>query len=180
MQFYGFFFRLSSIPPSEFGHRKPSAASSPVFARRTSVLNIYTSARTFWHTLFKVNGAPGAVGRVLVTVRNLGAGNITRPARGHSIPGGYPEWRGTGEIKSRWGRGVSQGSGDRVSSAAEKGLPDNPLLLEFFPRNSKIHDALFFRFGGMDEDVLPFNERVRVSWALPDYAGEWIFVSRGL
>ena len=55
--------------------------------------------------------------------------------------------------------------------AAGEDLPDNPLLLEFFPRNNKMHDALFFRFGENDENVLPFNERVRVSRTLPAYAG---------
>lgn len=105
------------------------------------------------------------MGRVLLTVRNLGAGSIIRPAWGHSIPGGYPVPAPAG------GGGGRQGSGDRVSPAAEKGLEDNPLLMELFPRKVKMHDALFFRFGGMDEDVMPFNERVRVSRALPDYAG---------
>ena len=41
-------------------------------------------------------------------------------------------------------------------------LPDNPLLLEFFPPGNKMHDALFFRFGVGKDDVLPSNERVRL------------------
>ena len=120
-----------------------------------------------------------------MTVRNLGAGSITRPAWGHSIPSGCPvpappeilrqasssEWRGTSERKSRSGGGVSQGLEDRVAPAAGEDLPDNPLLLDFFPRNNKMHDALFFRFGEIDEDVLPLNERVRVSRMFPICAG---------
>lgn len=38
--------------------------------------------------LLEATGAAGAVGRALVTVKNLGAGRLPRPARGHSLPGG--------------------------------------------------------------------------------------------
>lgn len=79
------------------------------------------------------------MGRVLVTVRNLGAGSIRRPAWDHGIPGGC-----------------------QVTAPTDLTLPpDNPLLEEFFQRDSEMHNTLFFRFG--EKEFLPFNERVSSS-----------------
>lgn len=72
-------------------------------------------------------------------MRNLGAGSIRRPAWDHSIPGGC-----------------------QVTAPTDlTPPPDNPLLEEFFQRDSEMHNTLFFRFGEKDEEFLPFNERVR-------------------
>lgn len=81
------------------------------------------------------------MGRVLVTVRNLGAGSIRRSAWDHGIPGGC-----------------------QVTAPTDlTPPPDNPLLETFFRRDSEMHNALFFRFGEEDEEFLPFNERVSSS-----------------
>lgn len=156
------------------------------------------SEQTFWHLLLEADGAPGAVGRALVTVRNLGGGTLPRPAWGRSLPGGYlvrappgftPSGPGKGERawqhqtpdreRASTGAGGSDegpdeergggGPGNHPSGGREEGggLPDNPLLEEFFPRGGRLHEALFYRVsggGGRDgrgeEKTLPFNERV--------------------
>lgn len=105
--------------------------------------------------LLEADGAPGAVGRALVTVRNLGGGTLARPAWGCSLPGGEtvsPPLPGEGAGVPRGQRG-----------GEERLLPDNPQLEAFFPRGSRLHDSLFFRVGGGGV-VVPFNERVRSGW----------------
>lgn len=127
--------------------------------------------------LLEADGAPGAVGRALVTVRNLGGGGIPRPAWGSSLPGGslVPApadfvatglglGSGTGARQQtpapepkqsptsaglRGGRAPGGGRGRREEGGGGVGeLPDNPPLEAFYPKGRSLHETLFYRVAG--------------------------------
>lgn len=83
------------------------------------------SEKTSWHMLLEADGAPGAVGRALVTVRNLGGGRLPRPAWGFSLPGGSVVHAPAGYVRGDvgWGGGGGEEAGGSAWERADrKGL----------------------------------------------------------